>query len=121
MSVAVPDTLAKRKSDFTENLVERIQHAYIENDDAIKILQSRNVKKAFHYLDPPYPNADQGHYKGYTFQDYDQLLYFLGTECKGKFLLSSYNSEMLDHNINIYGWHKKRNYHAHWRQPAGER
>lgn len=107
MSVSVPDTLAKRKEDFTELLVERIQHAYIENDDAIKILRSRNVKKAFHYVDPPYPNADQGHYKGYTFDDYELLLNFLGTECTGAFMLSSYNSEMLDEYILKHDWFKK--------------
>lgn len=107
MSVSVPDTLAKRKAIFTDLLVERIQHAYIENDDALKIMRSRNVKKAFHYVDPPYPNADQGHYSGYTFDDYKLLLDFLGTECKGKFLLSSYNSEMLNQYIKIHGWHKK--------------
>lgn len=107
MSVSVPYTLAKRKDNFTQHLVDRIQHAYIENDDAIKILRSRNVKKAFHYLDPPYPNTDQGHYAGYTFDDYKLLMDFLGTECKGKFLLSSYNSKMLDEYIAVHGWHKK--------------
>lgn len=30
MSVSTPDTLAKRKANFTMHLVERIQHAYIE-------------------------------------------------------------------------------------------
>lgn len=107
MSVAVPDTLKKRKENFTELLVERIEHAYIENDDAVKILRSRNVKKAFHYVDPPYPNADQGHYAGYTFEDYENLLSFLAHECKGKFLLSSYNSDMLTDYIQVHGWHKK--------------
>lgn len=103
MSVAVPDTLAKRKEDFTQQLVARIEHAYIENDDAVKVAQSRNVEKAFHYFDPPYPNADQGHYSGralpgggpYGFDEYEKLLTWCAEKCKGKFLLSSYNSEML--------------------------
>lgn len=107
MSVAVPDTLAKRKQLFTEALMHRIERAYIENDDAIKILTSRNVAKAFHYLDPPYPNADQGHYSGYGWDQYENLLKWCATECKGKFLLSSYNSEMLEGYQKIYGWHKK--------------
>jgi len=107
MSVSVPDTLAKRKEQFTEALSERLQHAYIENYDAIKILQSRNVDKAFHYIDPPYPNADQGHYSGYGWDEYENLLKFLATECKGKFMLSSYNSEMLEGYSQIYDWYKR--------------
>lgn len=107
MSVAVPATLRHRKNQFTELLVKRIENAYIENDDAVKILQSRNVKKAFHYIDPPYPNADQGHYSGYTFEDYEKLLQWCATKCKGNFLLSSYNSEMLTEFTITNGWFKK--------------
>jgi len=106
-TVSVPATLKKRKEDFTELLVARIAGAYIENDDAIRILKSRNVEKAFHYVDPPYPNADQGHYRGYGWDQYEALLIFLATECTGKFLLSSYNSEMLDGYTKIYEWKKK--------------
>lgn len=114
MSVAVPDTLAKRKADFTDALVARIEHAYIENDDAIKIAISRNTPKTFHYFDPPYPNADQGHYSGkslpggdkYDWEDYEKLMLFCATECNGKFLLSSYNSEMLQRYVDQYGWRK---------------
>lgn len=106
-STCVPDTLSNRKALFTNRLVQRIEHAYIENDDALKVLKSRNVKKAFHYLDPPYPGADNGHYTGYTWEAYEALLKFLGDECKGKFLLSNYNSELLDQYILRYGWHKK--------------
>ncbi|MFO0414921.1 MAG: DNA adenine methylase [Pseudomonadota bacterium] len=107
MSVSVPDTLHKRKMQFTEALAERLQHAYIENEDALKILRSRNVDKAFHYIDPPYPNADQGHYAGYGWDQYENLLKFLAQECKGKFALSSYNSEMLSGYASIYNWHKR--------------
>ncbi len=107
MSTSVPDTLANRKQAFTELLVSRIERAYIENEDAIKVLRSRNVAKAFHYIDPPYPNADNGHYTGYDWDQYKLLLDFLSSECKGKFLLSSYNSEMLDSYIKSNGWHKR--------------
>lgn len=107
MSVAVPDKLAKCKQYFTEALAARIEHAYIENEDALYILSSRNVEKAFHYVDPPYPNADQGHYGGYGYDQYENLLKWLATECKGKFLLSSYNTEMLDGYTKIYDWYKK--------------
>jgi len=115
MSACVPDTLAVRKKNFTDALVQRIEHAYIENDDAIKIANSRNRSKTFNYFDPPYPGEDQGHYQGtalpggskYGWDEYEKLLKWCAVECKGKFLLSSYNSEMLDGYTKIYGWHKK--------------
>lgn len=96
----------RKKLIETNDFNRRIESTIIENVDALKVLRSRNVKKAFHYVDPPYPNTDQGHYKGYTWEDYRDLLTFLATECKGQFLLSSYNSEMLDEYIQTYGWFK---------------
>lgn len=106
-SVSVCQTLKSRKKQYkTNELAERLENATIENDDALKIIKQRNVKKAFHYVDPPYPNADQGHYAGYTWADYKLLLKFWGYECKGKFLLSSYNSRMLDVAIKMFGWYK---------------
>jgi len=105
-SVSVPDTLAKRKEMFTDLLVARIEHAYIENEDAIKICNSRNKKKTFHYLDPPYPETDQGHYSGYGWDQYGNLLDWCEV-CEGKFLLSSYNNELLDKYTIKNGWHKK--------------
>lgn len=107
MSVAVPDTLASRKRDFTEALVARIEHAYIENEDYYKILESRNVPAAFHYIDPPYAGADQGHYAGWTVADDEKLFDWCANKCKGKFLLSNYNSELLDHFCTVHGWHKQ--------------
>lgn len=115
MSVSVPDTLIKRKQQFTEALVTRIEHAYIENDDAIKIAKSRNTKKTFTYLDPPYPGTDQGHYSGkslpggnkFTFVEYEKLLTWCAEECAGNFLLSGYNTEMLSSFIKANGWFKK--------------
>jgi DNA adenine methylase len=104
---SVPDDLAYNKRHFTELLVKRIESVYIENNDAVKILKSRNSVNAFHYQDPPYPNADQGHYSGYHWDEYEKLLSFNATDCKGKFLLSSYNSPMLDKYVMGHGWFKK--------------
>ena len=107
MSVSVPRTLVKRKREFTIHLQERIENAYIENDDALKILRSRNVDDAFHYIDPPYCWADQGHYSGYTPEQYQELLEWCAKECKGKFMLSNYNSPLLDQYVQSYGWLKR--------------
>lgn len=108
MSTSVPDTLVNKKNEFNKYIQKRIEHTYIENDDALKILRSRNVKKAFHYLDPPYFNADMGHYAGYTEENLEELLIFLSKECKGKFLLSNYASPLLDKYIKRNKWNEKR-------------
>ncbi len=108
----VPDMLANKKREFTDLLVARIEHAYIEHDDAIKILRSRNIEKAFHYEDPPYMNADQGHYGGYTTEMFRELLEWNATECKGKFLLSNYPSDILTEYIEKYKWKTKTVKHS---------
>ena len=109
-----PEVMRNKKIEFNELLARRIEGAYIENNDALTVLQSRNVKSAFHYLDPPYFHgtktepADQGHYKKHFAKDnYEQLLNFLANDCKGKFLLSNYNSDMLTDYIKKHGWYKK--------------
>ena len=48
-----------------------------------------------------------GHYKGYTEQDFENLLIAL-SELKGKFLLSSYPSEILERYTKKYKWHAKK-------------
>jgi DNA adenine methylase len=59
---------------------------------------------AFFYIDPPYVGADQGHYDGYTQEDFDNLLKLLET-VKGKFLLSSFKNEALREFTKRNGWH----------------
>ncbi|MFV0501210.1 MAG: DNA adenine methylase [Bacteroidales bacterium] len=58
------------------------------------------------YCDPPYYNANMGHYDGYSLADYTELLETL-SKIKGKFLLSSYPSEILNEYIKKHGWHSK--------------
>lgn len=107
----VPEVLINKKREFTDLLVRRIEHAYIECGDALKVLRSRNVAGAFHYIDPPYIDSDQGHYDGYGRDDFGVLLDFLAGECKGRFLLSNYNSDILDEYVDRYGWFKREIVH----------
>ncbi|MFN4249045.1 MAG: DNA adenine methylase [Flavipsychrobacter sp.] len=88
---------------FTEEYAIRLQNVQIECADAIYIIQSRDSVEAFHYCDPPYFNSDCGHYKGYTEADMVRLLETLAS-VKGKFLLSSYPSELLAKYTQQYGW-----------------
>jgi DNA adenine methylase len=57
----------------------------------------------FFYIDPPYICSDQGHYAGYTHEDFTDLLTIL-PELKGTFLLSSYPDESLDRFRKKNGW-----------------
>lgn len=60
----------------------------------------------FHYIDPPYVGANQGHYGGYTQEHFEELLITL-SQCKGKFLLSSYHNEALTTFVKEFGWYQK--------------
>jgi len=93
-----------KKLLFDPSIAERLENTQIENNDALKVITSRDADDAFHYVDPPYINSNQGHYEGYTESDYRNLLDTL-SGIKGKFLLSSYPSETLDEYIHKNGWH----------------
>ena len=76
----------------------------IESNDALRVIKSRDGADSFFYCDPPYFNSDMGHYKGYTEKDFTQLLETL-SEVEGKFLLSSYPSDVLDGFTKKHKWH----------------
>ncbi|MHB9292511.1 hypothetical protein Holit_01609 [Hollandina sp. SP2] len=83
----------------------RLQRVQIECCDALRIIKSRDREDTFCYLDPPYVGADQGHYDGYSQEDFENLLAILET-IKGKFLLSSYKNKSLEGHIKRHGWEK---------------
>ncbi|AUC16609.1 hypothetical protein BTO06_16280 [Tenacibaculum sp. SZ-18] len=98
-----------KKIAFTPEIAERLENTQIENNDAIKVILSRDTKESFHYVDPPYvgdTEINQGHYSGYTLKDFTKLLDTLVT-LKGKFLLSSYPSSILDRYIKKYNLYTK--------------
>jgi DNA adenine methylase len=92
---------------FTEEYAIRLQNVQLECTDALYIIRSRDNKQAFHYCDPPYYNSDCGHYGGYSIHDFEALLKVLA-EVEGKFLLSSYPSELLSKYMKRYGWYQKQ-------------
>lgn len=91
---------------FTEELAIRLQNVSIECADACYIIRSRDCSDAFFYCDPPYYNACMGHYDGYSLADFTELLETL-SKIKGKFLLSSYPSEILTEYTNKHKWKTK--------------
>jgi DNA adenine methylase len=96
-----------KKEQITKALAKRFEGVQIENTDALKILKLRDTVDTFHYVDPPYIGSDCGHYNSYTEEDFRQLLSTLST-LKGKFLLSSYPSDLLHIYTNKCGWYTKK-------------
>jgi len=97
--------ITNKREQFTEELAIRLQSAQIECADAIYIIQSRDTENTFFYCDPPYFNSNCGHYDGYTEHDFEMLLKVLAS-IKGKFMLSSYPSEVLKKYVKENGWHQ---------------
>ncbi|MDR2245292.1 MAG: DNA adenine methylase [Treponema sp.] len=90
--------MANKRAAFNSDYALRLQKVQIGCCDALRIIKSRDMPDAFFYLDPPYVGAAQGHYDGYTQEDFDILLKLLES-LKGKFLLSSYRNKKVIHKV----------------------
>jgi len=92
---------------FGEDLIKRIRYTQIEQNDACKVIKSRDTENAFIYCDPPYINTNMGHYSwSYSEKDFIILLETLA-QVKGKFLLSNFPSEILDSYIKKHNRYVK--------------
>lgn len=98
--------LLNKKIKFTNEIQKRLENTQIECNDACKVIKSRDDIQAFHYVDPPYFNSNQSFYSGYTKDDFENLLITL-EGVKGKFLLSSYPSDILNKFIKKNNWFTK--------------
>ena len=99
--------IKNKRESFTEDYAIKLQDVQIECTDAIRIITSRDSKEAFFYCDPPYYNSDCGHYDGYTLNDFEMLLKTL-LNIKGKFILSSYPSDILTQYTKQGAWFNKQ-------------
>jgi DNA adenine methylase len=88
---------------FLETYSERLKNTFIESRDALYCLTRHDSPDTFHFIDPPYFNANMGHYGGYTRQDFEALLEVCGG-LNGKFLLTCYPSDVLDTYAARFGW-----------------
>jgi DNA adenine methylase len=95
--------LNNKREAFDVDYAIRLQNTTIECCDALRIIQTYNTPETFFYCDPPYVGADQGHYDGYTQDDFDRLLDML-SKVKGKFLLSSYRNSVLTAYSKKHKW-----------------
>lgn len=99
--------LENKKNQFIKEYAKRLEQVQIENHDALKIIKIWDNKNTFFYCDPPYFNSSMGHYKGYTKQNFENLLEVL-SHIKGKFILSSYPSEILEKYIKKNKWFSEK-------------
>lgn len=95
--------LNNKRLNFGQDLSNRLDVVQIECRDAVKVIKSRDTETSFFYVDPPYIDSDQGHYAGYTEENFRELLQTL-TEINGKFLLSSFPSDILKEFIKKNSW-----------------
>jgi DNA adenine methylase len=70
--------------------VARMASVHIACNDALKIIKQWDSPQTFFYCDPPYPGTDCGSYKGYTLDNFRELVSTLDN-CQGSFLLSNYD------------------------------
>jgi DNA adenine methylase len=102
----IPTLMKNKKLIWTEQLAKRIENTNIEAKPAIEVLKSYNEEYVFHFIDPPYLNADQGHYKGFTEDDFVELLEVVKT-LKGTFMLTNYPSVVLKDYRDSNAWYLK--------------
>lgn len=96
-------TRNKRVMFSKTDYVTRLQDVQIECIDALRVIQTRDTNDSLFYCDPPYIGAAMSHYAGYTETDFKNLLETLAN-IKGKFILSSYPSPLLDSYIKNNRW-----------------
>ena len=97
---------SRRFHNYKDNLSickNRLENVQVENIGALDCISFYDRETTFFYIDPPYLAADQGHYKGYSEDDFCNLLKML-SNIKGKFLLSCYPGPMIERFTKENDW-----------------
>ena len=70
---------------------DRLKCTTVMNEPALKAIERFDSPQTCFYVDPPYPDVNQGHYGGFTQADFEQLIDRL-KQCHGAVVLSCYNN-----------------------------
>lgn len=97
---------SNKRDNFTKKYYERLKEVEIFCRDAVELIKLKDSPNTFFYVDPPYVSSNQGHYSGYTTEDFIILLETL-SNIKGKFLLSSYPEDILMDYRAMNNWNSK--------------
>ena len=92
ITVNLASTLANRAPRLPQ-CFERLRDVYIGCEDALAFIKRWDSPQTVHYVDPPYPGTEQGHYGGYTLDDYQVLCDALDA-CQGSYVLSNYAQDI---------------------------
>ncbi len=96
-------TFNNKGERYNQEIENRLKNTFIESRDALYVLTRHDDPDTFHFIDPPYFNADMGHYKGYTKEDFIALLDVVA-KLEGKFLLTCYPSDVVTEYAEKYNW-----------------
>lgn len=72
---------------------ERLKDVHIGCEDALSFIKRWDCPHGLIYADSPYPNTNQGHYDGYTLDDYQALCDALDA-CESSYVLSNYHQDI---------------------------
>ena len=97
---------AHARRNFCPWIKKRLQYVQISCRDALQVIRDRDSVDTFFYLDPPYPDTNQGHYSGYSWENLEELLTLLQT-IRGKFALSNYPSSLISKFSAENNWQLK--------------
>ena len=72
---------------------DRLKDVHIGCEDALSFIKRWDCPHGLIYADSPYPGTRQGHYNGYTLDDYQALCDALDA-CESSYVLSNYHQEI---------------------------
>lgn len=101
----IPPVGLNNKKVRLKNYAKRMERVMVLTKDALSTIRKFDQEDTTYYLDPPYYQANQGHYKGYTLKAFKKLLETCKT-LKGRFILSSYACKVLKDYIDDNGWNQ---------------
>ena len=78
--------------------LDRLKDVYISSEDAIRCIDRWDSPQSLLYCDPPYPDTNQGHYGGYTIEDWAALCDNLDS-CQSSYILSNYDQTIAPKSV----------------------
>lgn len=99
-------SIRNRRRKF-EHYRKRMELVTVRCRPAAQLIREMDCPDLFVYSDPPYVGARQGHYSGYTVEDFAELLEAHESQ-RGKFMLSSYDHPLLSEFVERNGWQQFR-------------
>lgn len=95
-----PATKLIEKKNRFKTIKGRLEHTMVLEKNAIDVIKKYDSEDTFIYCDPPYLNANQGHYKGYQLTQFKELL-DIASSSKSKIMISCYWHDIISRYDNF--------------------